>query len=105
MGDTIEISRDVFEPIADLVKAGLFKNEKDALRSLFKDQAAAKIHYFDSKIAEMRSKCKMDFGEFKHRVETRKGEEVFEEWDDIIIWESYESARSYWTNVEARLVW
>ena len=32
MSDTIEVSRDVFEPIADLVKIGLFKDEKEALK-------------------------------------------------------------------------
>jgi len=100
MGDTIEVSRDAFEPIADPVKAGLFKNEKEALSSLVQDQATAKVRCFNAKIAEMQSKYKMSFSEFKHRVETRKDEEPFEEWDDFIIWERYESARGYWANVD-----
>lgn len=103
MGDTIEVSRDAFKPITDLVKAGLFKNEKDALSSLVRDQAVAKVHFFNTKIAEMQSKYKMSFSEFKHCIEARKGEEIFGEWDDFVIWESYESARSYWADVEARL--
>lgn len=45
----------------------------------------------------------MSFDEFKRRIEERRGEEVFEEWDDFIIWDSYESARSYWAKVETRL--
>ena len=28
MGDTIEVSREAFEPIIDLVKLGLFKDKK-----------------------------------------------------------------------------
>jgi hypothetical protein len=52
MGDTIEVSRDAFEPITELVKIGLFKDEKEALKKLVLDQAAAKISYFDSKIFE-----------------------------------------------------
>jgi len=103
MNDIVEVSRDVFEPIAMLVREGLFKNEKDALKCLVLDQAASKIRQFDFNISEMCAKYKMSFEDFKRRIESRIGEEDFEEWDDFIIWESYESARSYWRNVEARL--
>ena len=51
----------------------------------------------------MCAKCKMRFEDFKRRIESRIEEEAFEDWDDFIIWESYESARSYLRNVEARL--
>jgi hypothetical protein len=103
MSDNVEVSKDVFEPIALLVKDGLFKNEKDALKSLVLDQAASKICHFDSKISEMHAKYKVSFEEFKSRIESRKECESFDEWDDFIIWESYELARSYWADVEARL--
>ncbi|VVB67354.1 Uncharacterised protein [uncultured archaeon] len=104
MGDTIEVSRDAFEPIAELVKLGLFKDEKEALKNLVLDQAAAKIRHFDSKISQMRSKYKMSFNDFKLRIEERQGDENFEEWDDFIIWDSYESAKSYWAKVETKLL-
>jgi hypothetical protein len=103
MGDTIEVSRDAFEPITELVKLGLFKNEKEALKNLVLEQAAAKVRCFDAKILEMKSKYKMSFDEFKRRIEERRDEEVFEEWDDFIIWDSYESARRYWAKVETKL--
>jgi hypothetical protein len=103
MSDTVEVSRDAFEPIALLVKEGLFKNEKDALKSLVLDQASSKIRHFDTKIREMQAKYKVSFEEFKEHIESRKKSESFEEWDDFIIWESYESARRYWADVEARL--
>ena len=45
----------------------------------------------------------MDFREFKRIIEGRKDEEVFEEWDDFIQWESYEEALRYWTEVEERV--
>lgn len=99
MSDTIEVSRDVFEPIADLVKIGLFKDEKEALKNLVLDQARAKIHHFDSKILEMRSKYNISFEDFKRRIEARKDDEVFGEWGDFIIWDSCESAKSYWLKV------
>ncbi|HNX40718.1 MAG TPA: hypothetical protein PKK11_09050 [Methanothrix sp.] len=103
MNDTIEVSRDVFEPLVMLVREGLFKNEKEALKFLVLDQAASKIHNFDLKISEMRAKYNMSFEEFKRRIESRIGEEIFEEWDDFIIWESYEASRNYWLKVESRL--
>lgn len=103
MSDTIEVSRDVFEPISELVKLGLFKDEKEALKNLVLDHAASKIRYLDSEIREMISKYKMSFKDFKRRIEERKGEEVFEEWDDFIIWDSYESAKSYWLKVQIKL--
>ena len=77
MSDTIEVSRDVFEPITELVKLGLFKDEKKALRKLVLDQAESKIRYFDSRILEMRSKYKMGFEVFKRRIEERKNVEVY----------------------------
>lgn len=103
MSDTIEVSRDAFEPIAELVKLGLFRDEKEALKNLVLDQASAKIRYFDSKIFEMESKYKMSFDGFKHRIEERKGNEIFEEWDDFIIWDAYESARGYWAKVQTKI--
>lgn len=103
MSDTIEVSRDVFEPLTDLVKIGLFKDEKEALKNLVLDQARAKIQHLDSKILEMKSKYNMSYEDFKRRIETRKEDEVFEEWDDFIIWDAYESAKSYWLKVEGKL--
>jgi hypothetical protein len=45
----------------------------------------------------------VDFQGFKKIIEGRKEEEVFEEWDDFIQWESYEEALRYWTEVEERV--
>ena len=42
MGDTIEVSREAFEPIIDLVKLGLLKDEKEALRNLVPDPGSGK---------------------------------------------------------------
>ncbi|WP_410509488.1 hypothetical protein RSJ42_04510 [Methanosarcina hadiensis] len=42
MGDAIEyvkVPRKVFEPISDMVKAGLYKDEQEALKRLVHDQA------------------------------------------------------------------
>ena len=51
----------------------------------------------------MQAKYKVSFEELKGHIESRKESESFEEWDDFIIWESYESARRYWADVEVRL--
>ncbi len=100
MGDAIEyvkISRKIFEPISDMVKAGLYKDEQEALKRLVHDQAEQKIDYYNKKIAEMEQKYGMDFSAFEKRIHSRVGgEEDFEEWDDFIIWESYVTASRYW---------
>lgn len=103
MSETVEVSREGFEPISILVRDGLFKDEKDALRSLVLDQAASKVRHFDTLIEEMRAKYDMSFEEFEERIRSRKGTESFDEWDGFIIWESYESAREYWAGVQANL--
>jgi len=99
LGDAIEyvkISRKIFEPISDMVKAGLYKDEQEALKGLVHNQAEQKIDYYDKKVAEMEQKYGMDFSAFEKRIHSRVGEEDFEEWDDFIIWESYVTASRYW---------
>lgn len=102
MEDYIKVSREVFAPIAELVKICLFRDEKDALAGIIREQARNKIWYYGGKISELKRRYKADFREFKGIIEARKDEEVFGEWDDFIQWESYEEAMRYWTEVEAR---
>ena len=103
MGDYIKVSKEAFAPIAELVRIGLFKNEKDALTGIIREQAKNKIFYYENKIGEIERKYKIDFQGFKKIIEGRKDEEVFEEWDDFIHWEGYEEALRYWTEVEERV--
>jgi hypothetical protein len=71
---------------------------------IIREQAKNKIFYYEKKISELKRKYKVDFREFKRIIEGRKDEEVFEEWDDFIQWESlYEEALRYWTEVEERV--
>ena len=99
----VKVSKEAFAPIVELVKVGLFRDEKDALAGIIREQAKTKIYYYKKKISEMERKYRMDFQEFKKVIEEREGEEVFEEWDDYIQWESYEEALMYWTEVEERV--
>ncbi len=103
MGDYVKVSKEAFAPIAELVRIGLFRDEKDALVGIIREQAKNKIYYYEKKISELKRKYKVDFREFKRIIEGRKDEEVFEEWDDFIQWESYEEALGYWTEVEERV--
>jgi len=103
MENYVKVSKDVFAPIVELVRIGLFRDEKDALIGIIREQARNKIRYYGGKIGELRRMYKVDFPEFKRIVEGMKDEEVFEEWDDFIQWESYEEALKYWTEVEARV--
>jgi hypothetical protein len=103
MENYIKVSRDVFAPILELVKIGLFRDEKDALAGIIREQAKNKIWYYAGKISELKRRYMVDFLEFKKIIEEKKDDEVFEEWDDFIRWESYEEALKYWTDVEARV--
>jgi Arc/MetJ-type ribon-helix-helix transcriptional regulator len=99
LGEAIEyvkIPREIFEPISDMVKVGLYKDEEEALKQLVHDQAEQKIDYYGKKVDEMEKKYGMDFSTFEKRIQSRVGEEDFEEWDDFIIWESYVTASRYW---------
>lgn len=103
MWDYVKVPKEMFEPLAELVRIGLFRDEKDALAGIIREQVKNKIYYYEKKINEMKRKYKADFQAFKKIVEERRDEEVFEEWDDFIQGESYEEALRYWTEIEERV--
>jgi Arc/MetJ-type ribon-helix-helix transcriptional regulator len=92
----VKVPKKVFDPISDMVKAGLYKDEQEALQRLVHDQAEQKIDNYSKKIAEMEQKYGMDFSVFEKKIHSKVGEENFEEWDDFIFWESYVKAYRYW---------
>lgn len=96
----LKVAREVFEPIAHLVKVGLYRDEEDALKRIVHEHSINKIQKYKKKIKEMEQKYKMNFNAFKEKINTRQDMEVFEEWDDYILWESYEEALKYWKKVE-----
>ena len=103
MENYVKVSKEVFAPIIELVRIGLFRDEKEALTGIIREQARNKIQYYGGKVSELERKYSVDFREFKKIIEGRENEEVFEEWDDFIQWESYEEVLRYWTEVEARV--
>ena len=42
MEEYVRVSKEVFAPIAELVRIGLFRNEKDALRGIIREQYESK---------------------------------------------------------------
>lgn len=52
----VKIPKKVFEPISDMIKAGLYKDEQEALKGLVHDQAEHKIKKYSKEIAEMEKK-------------------------------------------------
>ena len=92
----IKVSRDLFEPIRDLVKIGLYRDEHEALRSLVHNQAANKVNHYAKKIGEMEKKYAMKFSEFEKMINAKTDDEDFEAWYDFILWESYDKAYHYW---------
>ena len=103
MEEYVKVSKEAFAPIAELVRIGLFRDEKDALVGIIREQAKNKIYYYEKKISEIKRKYQKDFQGFKKIIAGRKEAEVFEEWDDFIQWASYEEALRYWTEVEERI--
>jgi len=95
----VKIHRDVFAPIEDLIKTGLYKNEQEAISALVHDQARYKVEHYSKKIKEMEKKYNMVFSEFEAKIEKTTGQENFEEWDDYILWESYVKALQYWSKM------
>jgi len=63
--------------------------------ALLLDKALSKSEYYKSKCKEFEDKYNMDFASFKKKVEEAE-QEVFTEWDDIIVWEGYELAYKEW---------
>ncbi|MGC9445280.1 MAG: hypothetical protein ACP5E9_10200 [Candidatus Methanospirareceae archaeon] len=103
MDEYVKISKELFAPFAELVRIGLFKDEKDALRSILLEHAGHKIAWCKSEIVKLEQKYGVAFKDFKATIDKRKDEEVYSEWDDFIKWESYEEALKYWTEVEERI--
>jgi len=62
---------------------------------LLLDKALSKAEYYNSKCKELEDKYNMDFASFKKKVEEAK-QEVFTEWDDIVVWEGYDLAYKEW---------
>ena len=54
-----------------------------------------KIEYFKAKNAEMEEKYNMDFEAFNEKVHNAETE-VFNEWDDLIMWEGYYYSYREW---------
>jgi hypothetical protein len=46
MENYVKVSKEVFAPIAELVRIGLFRDEKDALAGIIREQARNKIWYY-----------------------------------------------------------
>lgn len=95
----VKIHRNVFQPIEDLIKIGLYKNEQEALSALVHDQARFKVEHYSKKIKEMEKKYNMVFSDFEAKIKRTANKENFEEWDDYILWESYVKALQYWSKM------
>jgi hypothetical protein len=73
--------------------AGAFSDRE--ILSLMLDKALGKAEYYLSRCKEMAEKCGTDFLSFKKRAEESE-EEVFSDWDDLLLWEGYEASLTEW---------
>lgn len=95
----VKVHRSVFQPIEDLIKTGLYKNEQEAISALVHDQAKYKVELYTKKIKEMEEKYGMVFSDFESKIKRTENQENFDEWDDYILWESYVKALQYWSKL------
>lgn len=94
----VKIQRSIFQPIEDMIKIGLYRDEQEAISALVHDQAKYKLEQYSKKLKEMENKYGVVFSDFENRIKTSI-DENFEEWDDYILWESYVKAYQYWSKL------
>jgi len=63
--------------------------------SLLLDKALSKSEYYLSKCKEFEEKYHLPLADFKKKIE-EDNDEVFEDWDHLLIWEGYELAYQEW---------
>lgn len=62
---------------------------------LLASQAFVKMRGYKTKTEFFQKKHGMPFGQFKKKIEDAK-EEIFEEWDDFILWEGFQELYEKW---------
>lgn len=67
--------------------------------ALVHDQAMFKVEHYTRKIKEMEDKYNLVFPEFEAMIKETANKEIFEEWDDYILWESYVKVLQYWSKM------
>ncbi len=65
------------------------------IMNLLMDKAFTTAEYYHSKCKSFEEKYGMGFDTFKKKVETAQ-EEVFPEWDDMLVWEGFVLAYDEW---------
>ena len=63
--------------------------------SLLTGKALSKSEYYLTKCLEMEQEYGMNIADFRKRVQ-ESDQEVFSEWDDLIVWEGYQLAYEEW---------
>ncbi|MBM4056155.1 MAG: hypothetical protein FJ264_16100 [Planctomycetes bacterium] len=88
----------VFKEIKIKLPSGLADTISDReIVELLMDKALTTAEYYHSKCKQFEEKYGMDFHVFKKKVETAH-EEIFSEWDDMLVWEGFEIAYAEWKN-------
>ena len=62
---------------------------------LLLDKALSKAEYYLSKCHEFEEKYQLSLTDFKKKIEENK-DEIFADWDNLLIWEGYELAYQEW---------
>ena len=96
--ETVEIPKDVWNPISSLVRHGVYKNEKSALINIVHDLSISKMKEYKSSMQGFEKKYGMLFEDFDKQIKSGVKED-FEKWDDYIEWKAYFKTYEYWKSV------
>ena len=100
--ETVEIPKDVWNPISSLVHHGLFENERSAIINIVHDLSLSKMKEYELAIQEYEIKYGLVFEHFEQQLKANEKED-FEKWDDYIEWKAYSKAYSYWSCVHKEI--
>jgi len=100
--ETVEIPKDVWNPISSLVHHGLFENERSAIINIVHDLSLSKMKEYELAMQEYETKYGLVFEQFEQQLKATEKED-FGKWDDYIEWKAYSKAYSYWSCVHKEI--
>ena len=93
--ETVEIPKNVWNPITGLVHHGLYKDERSAIINIVHDMSLSKMKEFKLSMQGFETKYSLVFEDFEQQIKSAETED-FEKWDDYIEWKAYSKAYDYW---------
>jgi len=88
---TLKVPENMYGFVSDL-----FETKEEMLKDFLYSIAMAKVSDYRKREEVYESKYDQIFKKFERKVLSKDREEVFEEWDDYIIWKAIHEAHELW---------